>query len=48
MSEPDHSPRRGARLTGYAFALAMLALVFLLYLQPDFMVALTQQLWACF
>ena len=32
----------------YAAALAALALVFSLYLQPEFMVTLAQQVWACF
>ncbi len=32
----------------YAAALAALALVFSLYLQPGFMVTLAQQVWACF
>ncbi len=32
----------------YLAALAALALVFALYLQPDFMVTLAQQVWACF
>ena len=32
----------------YAVALAALLLVFALYLQPEFMVTLAQQVWACF
>ena len=32
----------------YTLALAALAGVFLLYLQPDFMVTVAQQVWACF
>lgn len=36
------------RLLAYAVALVLLLLVFSLYLQPDFMVTLAQQVWACF
>jgi len=36
------------RVAGYGLALAALVGVFLLYLQPDFMVTLAQQVWACF
>lgn len=36
------------RWAAYSLALAVLAGVFLLYLQPDFMVAVAQQVWACF
>lgn len=36
------------RLMPYAGAAAALAGVFALYLEPDFMVTLAQQLWACF
>ncbi len=32
----------------YTVALVVLLLVFGLYLQPDFMVTLAQQVWACF
>lgn len=32
----------------YAAALAALAAVFSLYLQPDFLVGLANQVWACF
>jgi hypothetical protein len=32
----------------YLAALIALLLVFGLYLQPDFMVAMAQQVWACF
>lgn len=32
----------------YVAALATLLLVFSLYLQPEFMVTLAQQIWACF
>ena len=36
------------RCAAYGLALALLAGVFLLYLQPDFMVTVAQQVWACF
>lgn len=36
------------RWLGYLGAAAALAAVFSLYLQPDFMVLLAQQVWACF
>ncbi len=36
------------RLLAWALALAILAGVFALYLQPDFMVQLAQLGWACF
>lgn len=36
------------RWAAYSLALAVLAGVFLLYLQPDFMVTVAQQVWACF
>lgn len=36
------------RCSTYGLALVVLAAVFLLYLQPDFMVTLAQQVWACF
>lgn len=36
------------RALPYAGTLAVLAGVFTLYLEPDFMVTLAQQLWACF
>lgn len=32
----------------YALALAVLAGVFALYLRPDFLVDLSNQVWACF
>jgi hypothetical protein len=41
-------PLNGHRLLVWALALALLLGVFALYLQPDFMVQLAQQLWACF
>jgi hypothetical protein len=37
----------GRLLTG-VLALAVLAGVFLLYTQPDFMVQMANQVWACF
>jgi hypothetical protein len=36
------------RLLAYTVALILLLLVFSLYLQPEFMVTMAQQLWACF
>ncbi len=33
---------------GYLAALALLLAVFALYSQPDFLVALANQVWACF
>jgi len=32
----------------YAVTLGLLALVFVLYGQPDFMLALANQVWGCF
>jgi hypothetical protein len=32
----------------WTLALALLAAVFLLYTRPDFLVQLSNQLWACF
>lgn len=44
-----HHPRhRMLRLLGYAGAMGVLLLVFSLHLEPDFMVTLAQQVWACF
>ena len=49
-----HPGARGAalpvlyRVLSFAGAAAVLAGVFALYLDPDFMVTLAQQLWACF
>ena len=37
-----------ARLVLVGLALAALSGVFAMYLQPDFMVTLAQQVWACF
>jgi hypothetical protein len=36
------------RLLGYGVALAALLAVFALYTQPDFLVTLANQVWACF
>ena len=36
------------RVMLYGVALAALLAVFALYLRPDFMVTLAQQVWACF
>ena len=36
------------RLLAYGLALLALLAVFSLYLQPEFMVSLAQQVWACF
>ena len=36
------------RMLAYALALVVLLAVFSLYLQPEFMVSLAQQVWACF
>lgn len=41
-------PPRGRRAALLAAAIALLAVVFVLYLQPDFVVALANQVWACF
>ena len=36
------------RIALYGAVLLILLAVFALYLQPDFMVTLAQQVWACF
>jgi hypothetical protein len=36
------------RIGAWAAALALLAVVFALYLQPDMMLALATQFWNCF
>ncbi len=36
------------KFTYHAIALVGLALVFLTYTQPDFMVSIANQVWACF
>ncbi len=40
--------RAGTRFVAYCTALAVLLGVFALYFQPELMVTLAQQLWACF
>ena len=40
--------KRNAALVTKVLALAALAGVFLLYTRPDFMVQLSNQMWACF
>ncbi len=40
--------RTWQRLLGWSLVMALLLGVFALYLQPDFMVQLAQQVWACF
>ncbi|CAN7718873.1 hypothetical protein LJR039_006058 [Pseudorhodoferax sp. LjRoot39] len=37
-----------ARTAAWLIALAALACVFAMYLQPEFMVGLANQVWACF
>lgn len=39
---------RPARIATWSAALAALAGVFALYMQPEFMVGLANQVWACF
>jgi hypothetical protein len=39
---------RATHIGGWAAALAVLALVFAWYLQPDVVVALALQVWSCF
>ncbi len=41
-------PRRARTLTAYALALLALAAVFTLYTQPEMLVTLSEQIWACF
>jgi len=36
------------RLVGWAISVIVLLLVFALYTRPDFMVTLSEQIWACF
>jgi hypothetical protein len=38
----------GKRLVIWGLALAALASVFVMYTQPDFMVQMANQVWACF
>lgn len=46
MNIPRH--RRLVSTLGYGVALLILLAVFWAYLQPDFMVTLANQVWACF
>lgn len=39
---------RSRRIVLWAGAVALMAAVFALYLQPDFVFTLANQLWACF
>ena len=39
---------RARRMVLWAGAVALLGAVFALYLQPDFVVTLANQIWACF
>jgi hypothetical protein len=48
VSGPDGVPSPHWRWGAYAVATLVLALVFALYVQPDMMVTLAAQLWACF
>lgn len=51
MSEATDTPPRPAawrRWAAAALALAVLLLVFALYGNPEFMVMLADQMWACF
>lgn len=51
---PDSLPQdwlirpAGRRLLAYFFVLILLGGVFMLYLQPEMMVVLADQLWSCF
>ena len=45
---PDSHHRTLPRLLAWAVALALLAAVFALYLQPTLLITLSEQLWACF
>ena len=40
--------KTGKKIALYALALAALAGVFALYTRPDFLVDLSNQVWACF
>jgi hypothetical protein len=39
---------RARKLLAYAAAVALLLAVFVLYTQPQIMVVLSEQVWACF
>jgi hypothetical protein len=43
-----HAMPRKRHFTWYLLALAALAAVFVLYTRPDFLLQLSNQLWACF
>lgn len=43
-----HAVTRARKLLAYAVALALLLAVFALYTRPQMLVALTDQIWACF
>ena len=45
---PEITPTHRWRWVAYPVAGLACALVFALYLRPDMMVTLTEQLWACF
>ncbi|MEW5677705.1 hypothetical protein [Comamonas kerstersii] len=49
-SPPSSMPRLPAWLRGVIWVVVCLALlaVFAMYLQPDFMLTLADQVWACF
>ncbi|MFN4004005.1 MAG: hypothetical protein ACK4MJ_09705 [Hylemonella sp.] len=44
----QQQPRRGLRVAAWATAVAALLAVFALYLRPDFLLTLANQLWGCF
>jgi len=46
MKQPPQ--RRGLRVAAWAAAMAALLAVFALYLRPDFLLTLADQLWGCF
>ena len=54
LPRPRYAPAAHSALTGWkraavwAVALAAMAGVFALYVQPDFMVLMANQVWACF
>ena len=43
-----HAGPRIRKLLAYGAALAVLLAVFALYMRPDFLVTLAEQVWACF
>lgn len=48
LTPPEGRSRALPRLLAWAVVLTVLAAVFALYLQPTLLVALSEQLWACF